>query len=77
MFVSSKSRQSREEHEHGQESSQSRQTPKPYAKAREASRATTEFNTSGGALSKRIAKQSLPLRRGQRFGTKQGGGRQG
>lgn len=77
--MSSKSRQSREEHEHehGQESSQSRQTPKPYAKAREASRATTEFNTSRGALSKRIAKQSLPLRRGQRFGTKQGGGRQG
>lgn len=52
------------------------QTPRPYAKAREASRATTERTTSGGALSKRIAKQSLPLRRGQRFGTKQGGGRQ-
>lgn len=75
--MSSKSRQSREEHERHPEEHETVQTPRPYAKAREASRATTERTTSGGALSKRIAKQSLPLRRGQRFGTKQGGGRQG
>lgn len=67
--MSSKSRQSREEHEHSQET-ESKLTPKPYAKVREASPATTERTSSGGALSHRLAKASLPLRRGQKFGTK-------
>ncbi|MEU7000627.1 hypothetical protein [Nonomuraea sp. NPDC046570] len=74
--MSSKSRKTREQHEEKHESRQM-EAPVSLSKAREASRAMTERTASGGALSKRLAKQSLPLRRGQRGGTnKQGGGRQ-
>ncbi|MBB5084625.1 hypothetical protein [Nonomuraea endophytica] len=67
--MSSKSRQSREQHEDNTEQRSRVETPKPFAKVRAASRGTTERTASGGALSRRLAKQSLPLRRGQRGGT--------
>ncbi|MFI6292062.1 hypothetical protein ACIBEJ_10795 [Nonomuraea sp. NPDC050790] len=68
--MSSKSRQSREQHEDKADQPSAAETPKPYAKVRGASRGTTERTAAGGALSRRLARQSLPLRRGQRGGTK-------
>lgn len=69
--MSSKSRQTREQHE-GKQAGRQTETPKPYAKVRSAARAHTEQTASGGALSHRLAKQSLPLRRAQRGGTTKG-----
>ncbi|MBB3726796.1 hypothetical protein [Nonomuraea dietziae] len=64
--MSSKSRQTREQHASrgGTETRQS-STPKP-SKATHESGAATERTTGGGAQSKRLAKSQLPLRRGQR-----------
>ncbi|GAA4071690.1 hypothetical protein ACIBH1_29505 [Nonomuraea sp. NPDC050663] len=44
----------------------------PKRKQDNARAAFTERTTSGGGTSKRIAKQSLPVRRGQRHGTRPG-----
>ncbi|MBE1558193.1 hypothetical protein [Nonomuraea africana] len=64
--MSSKSRQTREQHaSRGNTETQMSSTPKP-SKATQESGAATERTTGGGAQSKRLAKSSLPLRRGQR-----------
>ena len=68
--MSSKSRKTRGEHQQKQESG----TPVTPPKVRGVASGKTEFTSTKGALSKRLAKQALPLRRGQRWGTKQGRG---
>ncbi|MFI6496691.1 hypothetical protein [Nonomuraea typhae] len=70
--MSSKSRQTREQHDDRRDERAPTATPKPYAKVREAARGTTERTAAGGALSRRLARQSLPLRRAQRGGTNKG-----
>ncbi|MFE3452174.1 hypothetical protein ACFXJ8_24965 [Nonomuraea sp. NPDC059194] len=61
--MSSKSRQSREQHSLRGESEAPAVKP---SKATRKESASTERTSGGGALSHRLAKSSLPLRRGQR-----------
>ncbi|WP_327090846.1 hypothetical protein OIE66_09535 [Nonomuraea sp. NBC_01738] len=69
--MSSKSRQSRAQHEgRTGERQLETETPKTFAKVRSASGAKTERTMSGAKQSSRLAKSSMPLRRGQRGGTK-------
>ncbi|MEV0583602.1 hypothetical protein [Nonomuraea sp. NPDC050310] len=67
--MSSKSRQSREQHEQRAASGETeRVTPKPSGKVKGAAPPRTELTTEKRSRSHRIAKDSLPLRRGQRGG---------
>ncbi|MFD1933804.1 hypothetical protein ACFSKW_20285 [Nonomuraea mangrovi] len=62
--MSSKSRQTREQHSlRGESEAPAVKRP---SKATGRSSASTERTSGGGALSHRLAKSSLPLRRGQR-----------